>query len=313
MKKRWVLGAAVLIVVGGGYLAADHIANEKLRARAEIFAGEMRKVTREFRYGSVQANLLGHAIVMKNIEFVTLAGDRIKADSVAVKDFDWRNGSRPRYADLEIRRADVPASALGDLARTAGPYGAVIGLTAGPVGQAEQLLERAGYRRTVSDFFVSYRYDEATGELELRDFQLEIADLGRVTFNVKLGNVPNLNAKGGAQLLSYGTQVTLVGASLAFRDRSLVSRLLKAYAAERNLSEAEALARVLADLKAEHERSRDPIDREALAALIRFVERPGEIRLALEPQRPEHLLSLFTRILGGSSFKNRFGVTVTAR
>jgi hypothetical protein len=107
--------------------------------------------------------------------------------------------------------------------------------------------------------------------------------------------------------------VTLAHASLAFRDRSLVSRLLKAYAAERGISEADALARVLADLKAERQRTRDPVEREALDALLRFVERPGEIRLAMEPERPVPLLGTVTRFFGGTAFKHTFGVKITAR
>ncbi|MBI1866061.1 MAG: hypothetical protein HYR98_10110, partial [Nitrospirae bacterium] len=103
----------------------------------------------------------------------------------------------------------------------------------------------------------------------------------------------------GAQLLSAGSQTTLVHASLAFRDKSLVSRLLKAYAADRNISEAEALVRVLRDLRAERDRARDPLEREALEALLRFVERPSEIRFAAEPVRPVPLLAMGLQFLGG--------------
>ncbi|MGH7003665.1 MAG: hypothetical protein ACREIP_06935, partial [Alphaproteobacteria bacterium] len=241
MGKRLMVGAVVLAALaGGGYLAADYYANAKVEERAQIFARDMRKYTREFRYGSVKADLFGQAIVMKNVEFVTMAGDRIKAESVAIKDFDWLNGSSPRYADLEIKRADVPSSALGELARASNAWGSIIGVSTGPVGDAQRLLDRAGYRRTVSDFYVRYRYDEDARTFEIRDVELEIADLGKVTFNLKLGNVPNPNVKDSVQLLSFGTQATLVGASLAFRDRALVSRLLRAYATERGISEAEA-------------------------------------------------------------------------
>ena len=314
MKKGWIIGIAALLAVGGGgYYAADHFANAKLQERAQIFARDMRKVTKEFHYGAVRADLLSQSIVMTNVEFVTMSGDRIKAESVAVRDFDWRSRGTPRYADIEVKRADVPSSALTNLARASGSVGALIGVSTGPAGDAQRLLDRAGYKRTTSDFFVRYRFDEETGEFELRDVQLAVSDLGEVVLNLKLGNVPQRGARGDVDLLSAGTQTTLVHASIAFRDRSLVSRLLKAHAADRNISEAEALARVLRDLKAERDRARDPVEREALEALLRFIERPSEIRLAAEPVRPVPLLGGVTRIFGGGAFKELFGIKISAR
>lgn len=315
MRKGWIIGIAVLGAVGaGGYFAADHFANAKVEQQAQKFARDMRKVTKEFRYGSVRADLLSQTIVMTNVEFVTLDGDRIRAESVAVKDFDWRSGGTPRYADIEIKRAQVPSTALTSLARASNQLGSIIGVSTGPAAGAQRLLDRAGYGRTTSDLFVRYRLDEETGQFELRDVQLAVSDLGEVLVNLRLGNVPARGIRDGAALLSAGTTTTLVHASVSFKDRSLVSRLLKAYAAERNLSEADALARVLADLRAERARARDAIEREALDALIRFVERPSEIRVALEPARPVPLLAMGLQFLGGRSFaKDAFGLKISAR
>lgn len=314
MRKGWVIGAVVAAVLaGGGYVVADRVANAKLEQQAQIFARDMRKVTREFRYGSVEADLLAHSIVMKKVEIVTMTGDRIRADSVEVKDFDWRNGGAPRYADIVVRRAEIPSSALTSLARATGSLGSAVGVSTGPVADAKRLLDRAGYGRTTSDVRIGYRYDEEARAFEIRDVKLEIADLGEITFGLKLGNVPAARVKRADQLLSFGTQLTLVEASLAFRDRTLVSRLLKAYAVQNGLSEAEALTRVLADLRAQQGRSRDVIEREALGALARFVERPGELRFAAEPGRPVPLLSLAIGAFGGGALKDTFGVKITAR
>jgi RNA polymerase-interacting CarD/CdnL/TRCF family regulator len=208
----------------------------------------------------------------------------------------------------------VPSSALTSLARASGQLGSIIGVSTGPAADAQRLLDRAGYKRTTSDFFVRYRLDEETGEFELRDVQLAVSDLGEVLVNLKLGNVPKSGIRDGAELLSAGTTTTLVHASVSFKDRSLVSRLLKAYAAERNISEADALTRVLRDLKADRDRARDAVEREALDALVRFIERPSEIRMALEPSRPVPLLAMGLQFLGGRSFaKDAFGLKFSAR
>lgn len=315
MRKGWVIGIAALVAVGGGgYFAADHFANAKVQERAQVFARDMRKFTKEFRYGAVRADLLAQSIVMTDVEFVTLDGDRIKAASVAVKDFDWRSRGTPRYADIEIKRAQVPSTALTSLARASNQLGSIIGVSTGPAADAQRLLDRAGYKRTTSDFFVRYRLDEETGQFELRDVQLAVSDLGEVVVNLKLGNVPARGIRDGAALLSAGTTTTLVHASVSFKDRSLVSRLLKAHAAERNISEAEALQRVLRDLRARRARARDAIEREALDALIRFVERPTEIKVALDPARPVPLLAMGLQFIGGRSFaKDAFGLKFSAR
>lgn len=315
MRKGWIVGVAALVAVGGaGYFAADHFANAKVQERAQVFARDMRKFTKEFRYGAVRADLLSQSIVMTDVEFVTLDGDRIKAARVAVKDFDWRSRGTPRYADIEIKRAEVPSTALVSLARASNQLGSIIGVSTGPAADAQRLLDRAGYKRTTSDFFVRYRLDEESGQFELSDVQLAVSDLGDVVVNLKLGNVPARGIRDGAALLSAGTTTTLVHASVSFKDRSLVSRLLKAYAAERNISEAEALARVLRDLRADRDRARDAIEREALDALIRFIERPTEIKVALDPARPVPLLAMGLQFLGGRSFaKDAFGLKFSAR
>jgi hypothetical protein len=315
MKKGLIIGAVVLAAAAGGvYLGADYYANAKVQQLADKFSRDMGRITREFRYQSVRADLFGQSIVLKGVEFVTMTGDRIKAESVAVKDFDWRIGGPPRYADIVVKRADIPSTALANLARASGELGAVIGVSTGPAIDAQRLLDRAGYERTTSDMFVRYRLDEETGQFELSDVQLAVSDLGDVLVNLKLGNVPTRGVRDAAALLSAGTTTTLVHASISFKDRSLVSRLLKAYAAERNISEADALARVLRDLKSERDAARDAVEREALGALIRFVERPSEIRMALDPARPVPLLAMGLQFLGGRSFaKDAFGLKFSAR
>lgn len=314
MRKRWFVGStAVALLAGGGYVAADYYANAKVTQQAERFARDMRRQGREFRYASVKADLLGRAVTMRNVVFVTRDGQRLTAASVAVKDFDFLSGAQPRYADFEVKGAELPTTLLAELGALQRGLGGFVNVSTGPLGEAQRLLESAGYKRTKSDLYVSYRYDEATKEFEIRDVKLDIADLGRITFALKLGNVPSPGAKGGAQLLSTGMQATLVGASLGFQDRSLVSRLLKAYAAQKRIPEADALARVLRDLRYDRDQARDPGARDAIEALMRFIERPTEIRVALEPKQPVPLLSGAMSFMSGRTLKETFGLKIAAR
>ncbi len=306
MKLKWLFAglAALGIVGGGGYAAVDHFANAEAKKRAEIFARDMRKHVNEFTYGSVKVSPIGQSIEMRDVAVVTKKGERVKVASVTIKNFDWTGGATPRYADIVIAGADLPSDLVVDLLR----------LPLLPRGETKRMLDKAGYGRALGDIHVGYRYDEATREFEIRDNRVELAGLGTFTLNLKFGNVQSIAAKNEVELAGIGLQATLVGASLVFRDATLVSRMIKAYAADKGLSEAEAQARFLADIRAERERQSEPLAREGLDALARFVERPGEIGLAVSPATPYPLMSFFMTGVGDvRALKQRLGLTIAAR
>lgn len=316
MRKGVVIGGAAVfaLVLGGGYFGADYFANAKVRESAEVFAGNMRRVTKDFRYGSVEADLLSQSVVMRDVDVTTVTNDRFRAKALMVKDFDWRNGASPHYADFLVRQADMPSSAIVDLATgTAAMLAQFMGVSTIPSNNTRRLLDRAGYERATGDVHVRYRYDAEARTLSLSESTIDIAGFGLVTVDVKLGNVPPEVIRRPERAMTAAIGVTLISASLKFQDRTMVSRLLKAYAAERRLSEADALARVLRDLRSERDRTRNAIEREALEALIRFVERPTEITLAMSPRDPVLLANSVVLLFGGRSFKDSFGLTITAR
>jgi hypothetical protein len=233
------------------------------------------------------------------VSIVTREGERIAIASIALDNFDWMHPSAPRFAEIAISGADLPLGALAEAAR----------LPAVPSGDTRRLLNRAGYGRTTGDLHLAYRYREDRRELEIRENRLEIADLGVLSLDLTLGNVPTPEA--GQAFWPALTQVSLVGATVAFRDRSLVSRLVQAYAAEKGLSAAEAHAALVRDVRDMRDREPDRLRREALAALLSFVERPGELAVRIEPPRP---LTLFDFLLGSSSnLKERLGARIAAR
>jgi hypothetical protein len=183
-----------------------------------------------------------------------------------------------------------------------------------PRADAKRLLDNAGYGRAVGDIQVGYRYDETTREFEVRDNKVEIAGLGTLALNLKLANVQSIAIRTEAEALAVALPMTLVGASLTFRDATLVSRLVKAYAQDKGLSEADAHARFLAEIRAERERQSEPLAREALDALARFIERPGEIGLHVTPPAPYPLMSFIISGLGDPrALKQRLGLTIAAR
>lgn len=302
--RKWliaVIGSAA--VLGCGYLIADYFANSAVRERAEIFAQHMRKHTQGFRYGSVAASTLSQSVVMRDVTIDVAGGERIKVESLTIKNFDWRSGGQPRYAEFVITRADLPSKLIAEYVR----------LPMASRDETRRVLDRAGYGRTVGDVHVGYRFNQETQEFELKDNRIDIPGLGTFALNLKFGNVPTIELDNPAVLTGLALQVTLKSASFSFRDRSLVSRVVKAYALERGLGEADAHARLLQDLRAERDRQYDPMQRDFIEALARFVERPGELGIHLDPPSPFPLLSLFLSGSGSAQLKQRLGLSIAAR
>lgn len=303
MKKWMIASVGAAAALGAAYLAAEYFANDTLRERAEIFAQHMRKHTHDFRYGSVAASALSQSIVMRDVSIEVAGGERINVESLTIKNFDWRNGGRPHHAEFVFARADLPSRLIAEYVR----------LPMASRDETQRVLDRAGYGRTVGDVHVAYRFDQETQDFELKDSRVDIPGLGTFTLNLKLGNVSTIELDNPAVLMGLALQVTLKTASFSFRDRSLVSRVVKAYALERGLGEAEAHARLLQDLRAERDRQYDPLQRDFIEALARFVERPSELGIHLDPPAPFPLLSLFLTGSDSAQLKQRLGLSIAAR
>jgi hypothetical protein len=122
------------------------------------------------------------------------------------------------------------------------------------------------------------------------------------------------NAQDGQAVMSLLSRLNIAGAALAFKDKSLVERMVRADAKKKNLSEPAAKAKMIEDLGAERAKAEDDMTREFIDAAIKFLNSPGEIELALTPPAPANVMAAFMMVMGNrATFKQMMGFSVSVK
>jgi hypothetical protein len=299
--RKLVIGIVALGVLGAGaYAGVDHFANSKVKERAEIFAQQMRRQMRTFTYSEARVRTLSQSIELTDVFMETKKGEKLRIDSVVVRDFEWRLKGTPRHADLVFKGVEFST-----------PDGKI----AGP-------MKRFGLDGRKSDHSLSYRYDEQDRTLELKEYKIEAKDFGTLIFRVKFGNVPQdvadralRNPADLSTAFSAAASVSLAYASLSIRDRGGVDRTIRHMAAHNNLSEAEMKKRILESLEAEKRRVVFPVQGRIVEALAALVRKPGgEIGVSAEPQPPLALMEAATSFMASPlSLERRLNLSVLSR
>lgn len=289
-----VVGLAVMVVAG--YAAAVVYINNDGRRLAELYFkpwGGRGKVT----FGAVDKSLLSDTLTITDITVRAPDGRRYKIKRIVVRDYDWLNLRRPRYADVVIEKAETTPSGLG-------PAWAPTVKAAG----LDKLIASAHYR---------YRYNDETKRFIIETVKVEIDGVGVLTMSARfsLDQYPDFRRlRDPGQLLQLGASAKLIGARASFRNTALVRHVIQAYAAARGLSPEDARKQLLEDLDRDRRRAKDPIQREALTATIAFIEKPGRIEAVAAPAAPVSVASataLFA--LSPRELKRTLGLKIEAK
>jgi hypothetical protein len=90
--------------------------------------------------------------------------------------------------------------------------------------------------------------------------------------------------------------------------------MVRADARKKKLTEPAAKAKMLEELAAERGKAEDDMTREFVNAAIKFLDRPGEIELALTPPAPANVMAAFMMVMGNrGAFKQMMGLTVSVK
>ena len=110
------------------------------------------------------------------------------------------------------------------------------------------------------------------------------------------------------------SRLNIAGAAIAFKDKSLVERMIRADAKKKNLSEQAAKAKMLEELAEERGKAEDDVTKEFIDAAIKFLKSPGEIELALAPPAPANVMAAFMMVMGNrATFKTMMGLAVSVK
>jgi hypothetical protein len=172
-------------------------------------------------------------------------------------------------------------------------------------------MQELGYTTLKMSAEIAYRYDEAAKIFDLRKLELDVADMGAITLSLKVGGVtpeeikkamepppppppgqtvpPRRDAAAAMALLA---RLNLLSADLAYRDKSILGRVVKRQAQKKQTDEASIRAQYRALLTGLRDEQQDPLVKEAFDAVIAFIDNPGELLVEIRPPAPLNVLAI---------------------
>lgn len=295
---RGLIGAVVglAVLLAAGYAAAVVYINNDGRRLAELYFkpwGGRGKVA----FGSVDRSMFEDTLTISDITIRAPDGRNYKIKRIVVRDYDWLNLRRPRYADVTVEGAETTPEGLGPA------YAPTV--------------KAAGLDKLVASAHYRYRYNDETKRFVIETVKVEIDKIGVLTLSAQfsLDQYPDFQRlRDPSQLLVLGGSFKLIGARASFRNQELVQHIVQAYAASRGVDAEKARQELVESLDGDRRRSKDPIQKEALAAAIGFIKQPGSIELIIAPAAPVSLAAAtFLYAQNAGELKRTLGLKIEAR
>ncbi|WP_422374559.1 hypothetical protein [Roseibium sp.] len=181
--------------------------------------------------------------------------------------------------------------------------------------EAEALFTALGLENVVWSDETRLYWDEATLELRLEKFMVEIEGLGRAELSARFANVPKSlfeDPEGQGQMALIVAQ--FVDASLTFRDDGLASKGIAHIAEEQGIPEnvfREALVAQAAQATA-------PVQNEAFTKMVsdaasKFLENPGELKVTLTPAAAVPLAQILGSMAAPQTLPDLLAVKIEAK
>ncbi|HEY7607969.1 MAG TPA: hypothetical protein VIF14_01970 [Alphaproteobacteria bacterium] len=285
-------------------------ANPELQKRADALFKGIGEGGGKVTYGALEAGATPEGLIIKQIEIVSPDKKKFTIDEIAIKAFDWSNPKEPRYADVEMKKLVVTAESLD--AEAAVNF-RELGLTALTIGGA-----------------LAFKFDETEKTFDVTKLHLDFAEMGELVLRLKLTGITAADLKSAVPgekppagkpngqdpqaMMGLLSRLNIAGAAIAFKDKSLVERMIRADAKKKNLSEQAAKAKMLDELAAERGKAEDDVTKEIIDAAIKFLRNPGEIELALSPPAPANVMAAFMMVMGNrATFKQMMGMSVSVK
>ncbi len=277
-----------------------------LQKRADALLKGITEGGGKAKYGAIEPGASKEGLVIKDAEITSPDNKTVKIERVEVRDFDWENPNQPARMDLSIKKLVIPASSL------------------------EKDVADLGVTSLTINADFAYKLDDAKKTFEVSGIAIDIVELGELKLQLKLAGIASGDLKGvlgGDKDAKRGdakpgedaatkllAQLMIVGASISFKDKSLVERLIRADAKKKNISEAEAKRKMLDDLAEQKKEATDDATRELFDAATKFLTNPGTIELAANPGSPVNVMAAFLAMMGSpGAIKQMLGIALTVR
>lgn len=289
------LAASTMLVPAHAQDARIELVQADLQKRADQLLKGITDGGGKVKYGAVEKGEGKDGLVIKDLEVTGADGKTVKIERVEVRDFDWENANQPMRMDVSIKKLVVPSSSL------------------------EKDVTDLGVTQLTINADFAYALDDAKKTFEVSGIAIDVAELGELKLKLKLAGIARADLKGaiggtgedGTKLLA---QLSIVGAAISFKDKSLTQRLIAADAKKKGISEAEAKKKMLDDLAEQKKEAQDDATREVVDLAVKFLNAPGVIELAMNPSAPANVMATFMALMGSpGTLKQILGLTIAVK
>jgi hypothetical protein len=272
-KTKIIAGiiAFLLILSGFAYAAATFYANKQAEKKAqEIIKGVSGFV--DIKYDKIGVNLLKTDIHLKKAQLTFPDNQKIDIDDITVNRFDYEN--------------KIPMT-LGLVFN--GIYVDVRDYVDNPGDQEE--LKKMGLERIKTNLEIDYNYDQKLKEFHINTIKNHAEKLGSADFNLVLTNI-FFNPDNLMGLLMSYPSINIKEAKFVYNEENLVKILLKEAAKEQNKDVEAVVNEICANIDAEIAKEKDPIARESMENIKKFIKNPQKIQIVIAPEKPVPLKNL---------------------
>lgn len=292
------LAASTMLVPVHAQDARITLVQADLQKRADLLLKGITEGGGKAKYGSVEKGDGKDGLVIKDLEVTGPDGKTVKIERIDVRDFDWDHPNEPTHLDVSIRKLVVPASSL------------------------EKDVTDLGVTSLTINADFAYAIDDGKKTFEVSGIVIDVIELGELKLKFKLAGIASGDLKGAFGGAKPGddaatkllAQLSLVSASISFKDKSLTQRLIQADAKKKGISEAEAKKKMLEDLAEQKKEAQDDATKEVIDLAVKFLTTPGVVELVASPSAPANVMATFMALMGSpGTLKQMLGLTIAVK
>jgi hypothetical protein len=249
------------------------------------------------KYGAVAAEGKD-GIIIKDVEITSPDGKTVKAEAIIARDFDWASPDQPMHMDISVKKLVMPAASL------------------------EKEVTDLGVTQLTINADFAYALDDGKKTFEVSGIVIDVEELGELKLKLKLAGIASGDLKGAIGGAKPGddaatkllAQLSLVSASISFKDKSLTQRLIQADAKKKGISEAEAKEKMIEELAEQKQQAQDDATKEVIDLAVKFLTTPGVVELVASPSAPANVMATFMALMGSpGTLKQMLGLTIAVK
>ena len=246
----------------------------------------------DISYGRVSAGLLTRRLNMRNVRlFLNEPPLEFSIDRITVRRFD-RRSAFPQYLSLRLTGVRFDPRHAGSYY----PFVAGLGYD-GPL---------------VLSLTLDYRYDAGRQELNVRRLSIAAEGAGSFRGGIRVGNVALANSGTLTDVFAGHDTFMLHEASLHYDDDSLFWRMINAEAQIIGIEPSDNHAAMLLNVRQQLEKEQDAFIRDALEAVMSFIQNPGRLSVTAAPRRPQPVARIM-RVYNLADLVNLLELSVSTR